>query len=846
MSHMVAAHHPTASSVELVVTQWEQELATQSEQEHASDLKLVINGQDRSGDEIAEIAIAEIALHDHGWERLGPAGFTQVRVVDGLEAGSEYHVSLRNSAESVAEATFLTLPNELPYTVLLGSCFWWEADPNRTASEYYKRLHDNPNERPHTKLLVGDQVYIDQPPSEWVRRKGSEELDQFIRQRYLASWAQATQLFSLGGLGAHIFITDDHEWWNNYPNPPLPAIWPALSRESYRNSVDGICRKYIELFQRVRPVTSFTIGSPPQLSVFVADTRINREQGTGRFMSEADMDQLVDWLATLRSPGVLVLGQPVFAPKQHHLVNAFGTGYTVTDMNLPGYAQFARLAKALQLAPHDVCVLAGDVHFGRTARVQFARDGEPVPLSIYEVIASPLSQLWGAWATFDRKDYPSQFPAFPEHTAPGVTPGSIQWISTVPTKSALLREVPTDSMGTVPTESVGTVPTDSVETISTHRVDTVPADSAAIGPQRTEEHFMTLRFDDAESGVVRLTVSAWLLRREGFDGLPALAFRNIFELYRRPSVLHLAGTTADGHLWHTIRYRDSSWQLFGDVEGPAGDIGAIRDVACATVDNELHLCAVTDDGHLWHTIRYKDGSWQKFGDVEGPAGDRGNFVKVDAAEAYVSVDEPPHTKVYGELHVCGVTADGRLWHTIRYRDGSWQLFGDVEGPAGDMGAVRDVACATTMENQLHVAGTTTNGRLWHTIRYRDGSWQKFGDVEEQAGDRGKFVGVDVAAIDWGLHVCGVTDDGHLWHTIRYGIGTWQLFGDVEGPAGDRGSFASVSAGETGVGDLHVAGTTADGHLWHTIRYKDGTWQLFGDVEGPAGDRGSFRTVSVDG
>jgi hypothetical protein len=192
MSHMVAAHHPTASSVELVVTQWEQELATQSEQEHASDLKLVINGQDRSGDEIAEIAIAEIALHDHGWERLGPAGFTQVRVVDGLEAGSEYHVSLRNSAESVAEATFLTLPNELPYTVLLGSCFWWEADPNRTASEYYKRLHDNPNERPHTKLLVGDQVYIDQPPSEWVRRKGSEELDQFIRQRYLASWAQAT------------------------------------------------------------------------------------------------------------------------------------------------------------------------------------------------------------------------------------------------------------------------------------------------------------------------------------------------------------------------------------------------------------------------------------------------------------------------------------------------------------------------------------------------------------------------------------------------------------------------------------------------------------------------------
>jgi hypothetical protein len=45
---------------------------------------------------------------------------------------------------------------------------------------------------------------------------------------------------------------------------------------------------------------------------------------------------------------------------------------------------------------------------------------------------------------------------------------------------------------------------------------------------------------------------------------------------------------------------------------------------------------------------------------------------------------------------------------------------------------------------LHVAGVTEDGRLWHTIRRADGSWTQFGDVEAQAGDRGRFVRVGIA------------------------------------------------------------------------------------------------------
>jgi hypothetical protein len=47
------------------------------------------------------------------------------------------------------------------------------------------------------------------------------------------------------------------------------------------------------------------------------------------------------------------------------------------------------------------------------------------------------------------------------------------------------------------------------------------------------------------------------------------------------------------------------------------------------------------------------------------------------------------------LHLAAVNAAGRLWHTIRAADGSWQPFGDVEGQTGEMGELRAVAISET-------------------------------------------------------------------------------------------------------------------------------------------------------
>jgi hypothetical protein len=143
--------------------------------------------------------------------------------------------------------------------------------------------------------------------------------------------------------------------------------------------------------------------------------------------------------------------------------------------------------------------------------------------------------------------------------------------------------------------------------------------------------------------------------------------------------LHLAAVNADGRLWHSIRFADGSWQPFGDVEIPAGEMGDLVDVAVAAVGPTLHLVAITAGGRLWHTIRFADGSWQPFGDVEIPAGEMGDLARVAVGG------------VGPTLHLAVVNTAGRMWHTIRFADGSWQSFGDVEIPAGEMGDLRAVA-----------------------------------------------------------------------------------------------------------------------------------------------------------
>jgi hypothetical protein len=97
--------------------------------------------------------------------------------------------------------------------------------------------------------------------------------------------------------------------------------------------------------------------------------------------------------------------------------------------------------------------------------------------------------------------------------------------------------------------------------------------------------------------------------------------------------------------------------------------------------------------------------------------------------------------VADELHVVGVTADGRLLHAIRRRDGDWQEFRDVGRAAGRPGEVFVRAGAAVAGGDLHVCATDKDGRLWHTIRTPGGEWQAFRDAGREARAPGAFADV---------------------------------------------------------------------------------------------------------
>jgi ribosomal protein S27E len=243
-------------------------------------------------------------------------------------------------------------------------------------------------------------------------------------------------------------------------------------------------------------------------------------------------------------------------------------------------------------------------------------------------------------------------------------------------------------------------------------------------------------------------------------------------------------------------------------------------------------------GRLWHTIRNPNGSWQSFfGLIESQEQNNpGAFTDISCAG------------VGNECQVVGIVG-GRLWHTIRHASGTWQnAFGLIESQEqNNPGAFADVRCAG-VGNELQVVGAV-GGQLWHTIRHANGTWQNaFGLIESQEQNNpGAFADVSCAGVANELHVVGVVG-GKLWHTIRHASGTWQnAFGLIEAQEQNNpGAFTDVSC--AGVGnELHVVGVVG-GMLWHTIRHASGTWQnAFGLIEAQEQNNpGAFADVSCAG
>ncbi len=299
------------------------------------------------------------------------------------------------------------------------------------------------------------------------------------------------------------------------------------------------------------------------------------------------------------------------------------------------------------------------------------------------------------------------------------------------------------------------------------------------------------------------------------------------------------------------------WSPWEEIKAMgADDAGPFVDVACAVIwrdinsqiTEEFHVCALTVDGRLLHTSRVSPNDWQPFEDLK---------TRIQGNWDTFQVEKVTSGRFFDDVCVIVLTTQGqhRILHTTHHLDGTWESFEDVTGAnlAGFPGSFTNSACANVspegLIEELHVCGVTQDGKLWHTLRDSlEHSWQPFADVQSLSKSPQQGIAdVSITQEDQDLHVFAQAA-GDLWHTVRFSNPpNWQSnFDRVKEKAGDPGAFGSISCADVN-GELHVCGVTQDGKLWHTMRTSASplAWQPFEDVTAAGGgDPGSFSCVNI--
>jgi phosphodiesterase/alkaline phosphatase D-like protein len=309
-------------------------------------------------------------------------------LLTGLEARRTYQLRLRVGDRVVSDGSVTTLPDRLPgigerpFTVLLGSCFYRAEDKEGAVGRQYALLP----EQPDIKLLCGDQVYLDNPPTDFINPLRSWSwLEDRSFKAYFDTWAQS---FTSGGFrellkhGGNFFTSDDHEFWNNAPDVGLNV--PLFTgRKSWRDRWLNISRTLYRIFQTENSFTGFRVGP---LSFCVLDTRINRQPDRAALITAADLAGVRDWVAGLTGPGVIVLGQALLAEEGDK-----------KDWGLRAYPEYRQIVDLLKNSEHWIVVLTGDVHFGRMASCPLRLDRGT---RLIEIISSPMQLVPLAKGTF--------------------------------------------------------------------------------------------------------------------------------------------------------------------------------------------------------------------------------------------------------------------------------------------------------------------------------------------------------------------------------------------------------------------------------------------------------------
>ncbi|MBR7824720.1 right-handed parallel beta-helix repeat-containing protein [Actinospica sp. MGRD01-02] len=235
---------------------------------------------------------------------------------------------------------------------------------------------------------------------------------------------------------------------------------------------------------------------------------------------------------------------------------------------------------------------------------------------------------------------------------------------------------------------------------------------------------------------------------------------------------------------------------------PAGSTG-IAQAAIGGAGSGAEILAATTSGQAEFSSSDFNAVWQPWQTLSQP----GVTVK------WVGLAGMPN----GSTQLIEVTSAGRLLHTIRNANGTWQSSG-WGSPAGSTGFAH--AAITAMpDGSAQLVAVTTSGVLMHNIRFANGSWQGWRALSQPGTT---IIDASIAGKpDGSSQIVEVTSGRVMKHTIRFSNGSWQKQG-WGSPAGAT-DIVQASIATVGAGSTAIAVTKADGTGETTYRNWDGSW-----------------------
>lgn len=325
--------------------------------------------------------------------------YRAIFIFDWPDISTRFNIEISYDGKTV-ELTSKRPPQCLPklgedsFRLLLSSCYYQPND--KTPAHLGTILKEHIKPLPDFTYLAGDQVYLDLPSHQNLPGD-KDQLAQALDAKYRINWfpdqtdqsdqSEQPNLSYFLKCGPVLCISDDHEYWNNFPYTQIQLENTLFDKDkkNWKDLADQLYQRY-----QMTPGQKdgfFCMDIEPLYMLFI-DGRRFRDEGNQMFNAQSKI-ALKEWAQDLldrknkKLPvvGLLSSGQALLIEESNH-PKAF-------DAEMPNFINDYELliGTISNLINHGIPIIyiTGDVHWGRIVEGKDSANNT----MFYEIIASP-------------------------------------------------------------------------------------------------------------------------------------------------------------------------------------------------------------------------------------------------------------------------------------------------------------------------------------------------------------------------------------------------------------------------------------------------------------------------